>query len=200
MPISDEYKTIFIHIPRTGGTSFEDTLKLRENKKKTLIGIIPGKNIVYQHLTPKQLREYIPVNKWESYYKFVIVRNPLDRAVSDFSFFKKNKKGPLLGIHTFLDYCKLAEKVVTQESYNKHILYDHFRPQYKYLQGIKYNKICRMESYGKDIEQVKKIIGCNIPELHKNGGSAYKIIPTLEEKKIIQRVYHKDYKILGYNY
>lgn len=70
--ISHEYKCIFIHIPRTGGTSVE----------KAVCGknwwLIDKKT---KHLTAseskKKYKQY-----WEDYFKFSFVRNPWDRTIS----------------------------------------------------------------------------------------------------------------------
>jgi len=70
--INHEYKCIFIHIPRCGGTSIEamfniDMWAYDKGKTKHLIAS-----------TAKELyKDY-----WNSYFKFSIVRNPWDRMVS----------------------------------------------------------------------------------------------------------------------
>lgn len=70
--ISHQYKCIFIHIPRTAGTSIEKW--------------ICGSNWWYidketKHLLASQAKD-IYKEYWDSYYKFSFVRNPWDRMVS----------------------------------------------------------------------------------------------------------------------
>jgi hypothetical protein len=74
--ISHEHKCIFIHIPRTGGTSIEvafigtDIFKVNPNEK---------------HITASEAKKlYEPY--WNSYFKFSIVRNPFDRVISLYHF------------------------------------------------------------------------------------------------------------------
>ena len=66
--ISHIYKCIFLHKGRTGGTSIEKSFGcLMEGDKK--------------HLTQSQSREEYK-EYWDTYFKFTIVRNPLDWMVS----------------------------------------------------------------------------------------------------------------------
>jgi hypothetical protein len=70
--ICHESKAIFIHIPRTGGTSVE-------------LALI-GKNWwqvdrTTKHLTCRQARQ-VYAEYWDNYFKFSIVRNPWDWLVS----------------------------------------------------------------------------------------------------------------------
>lgn len=74
--ISHKFKCIFIHIPRTGGSSIEKMLVGRNwwgVDKRT------------KHLTASQAKSiYRPF--WDDYFKFSFVRNPYDRAASLLSF------------------------------------------------------------------------------------------------------------------
>ena len=79
--ISHEYKFIFVHIPKTAGTticSSWDGAALKQICKQT--GILGG-----THKTALQLREGYP-KEWSEYTKFTVVRNPYDRFVSGFFF------------------------------------------------------------------------------------------------------------------
>lgn len=70
--ISHKHKCIFIHIQRTGGTSIEEWICGKDwwgVEKET------------KHLLASQAKE-IYKKYWNSYFKFSIVRNPLDRMVS----------------------------------------------------------------------------------------------------------------------
>lgn len=201
MPISDRYKVIFVHIPKTGGTSIERMLQLRECKAN-LFNSNYKREPVYQHFTPDKLKALIPKEKWDTYYKFVTVRHPLQRALSDFKFFRSNKVYNSMKsaqpITTFSDYCKLAENIVSTNDFHTNPFYDHFIPQYYYFNDIIYNKVCRFETFINDIEDVKKSIGCISPLKHVNSSSRIKVEVTPEDISIIERVYAQDYEQFGY--
>lgn len=67
--ISHEHRCIFIHIPRTGGTSIET--------------VIHGESypIEHKHLIASQAKA-VYADYWDRYFKFAFVRNPWDRMVS----------------------------------------------------------------------------------------------------------------------
>lgn len=70
--ISHEYKCIFIHIPRTGGTSIE-----AEIVGKNWWTVSPET----KHLTASQAKK-IYQTYWDDYFTFSFIRNPWDRCVS----------------------------------------------------------------------------------------------------------------------
>ena len=74
--ILDDHKILFIHIPRTGGTSVEKffEFKTHDNLLSTQSSIRNA-----QHLTLKEYTQEIDIEK---YFKFTIVRNPWDRLLS----------------------------------------------------------------------------------------------------------------------
>lgn len=70
-------KCIFIHIPRTGGTSIEDFF----GKHVWPMG---GKKAC-QHITARHAKK-IYAEWWDDYFKFSMIRNPYDLAVSQSRF------------------------------------------------------------------------------------------------------------------
>ena len=75
--IVEKRKCIFIHIPKTGGTSIEYFFKKKGGQRK--------------HALPRKIKKEFP-SKWENYYKFAFVRNPWDRFVSLWVKFKEEVK------------------------------------------------------------------------------------------------------------
>jgi hypothetical protein len=91
MPVSHTHKTIFVHIPKTAGTSVEAVLGMHGVKKD--IGLVPYFNQeldhehLYggplQHMTAQAIRTVLNnESAFQSYFKFTVVRNPWDRLVS----------------------------------------------------------------------------------------------------------------------
>jgi chondroitin 4-sulfotransferase 11 len=70
MPISTKLRSIFIHIPKNAGTSVLHALGMVEYE-----GHIPWWE--YRQMDPR---------KWDSYFKFAIVRNPWERTVSNYLY------------------------------------------------------------------------------------------------------------------
>ena len=90
MPHFPEYNLLFIHIPKTGGTSYEEYML---DKTKTRLwgskNIFPDSNlnkISLQHQTYQtiyQYRELLGIKFDDKLKKLAFVRNPYDRIVSD---------------------------------------------------------------------------------------------------------------------
>lgn len=74
MPISHEHKLFLIHVPKTAGTSIQETLKMD----------------YAGHHTPQQLKKKFP-KEWETYKKFAVIRNPWDRMVSNYYYILAEK-------------------------------------------------------------------------------------------------------------
>lgn len=71
MPISDKHKLIFIHIPKNAGTAITNTLEMAD------IG----------HHGWQYYKSKYP-QKWDSYTKISVTRNPWDRVVSCYEYSK----------------------------------------------------------------------------------------------------------------
>ena len=70
--IDDIHKVIFVHIPRTSGTSIESFMKDHTSRYKG----------IEKHSNAFQLYQSIGKKKWNSYFKFSITRNPYDMVIS----------------------------------------------------------------------------------------------------------------------
>jgi hypothetical protein len=106
MPINHESKTLFVHIPKCGGTSVEKLLDMSYDNnfytyKKKASSIfskldfskftleeraeVEEKNL--QHCTYRELKKLLPVEVFTTdYYIFSIVRNPYTRIVSEYFY------------------------------------------------------------------------------------------------------------------
>lgn len=113
--ICHDKKVIFVHIPKTGGTSIEyafDQVKLKRKK------VVQHPNT--KHHTNEEMQKQFP-EEHASYYKFSVVRNPWEREYSLWKFLqemnrKSNEK------RNFLNFDIFKKTKVESE-----IIYDDFK-------------------------------------------------------------------------
>ena len=91
--ISHKKKAVFVHIPRTAGTSIEAELKKhgRVSIASSDIQSCPCQHICAGHSTALETKSDLGKN-WNNYYTFTIVRNPWDRMVSVYEYIFQSDK------------------------------------------------------------------------------------------------------------
>jgi len=207
MPISFEYKTIFIHIPKTAGESMEMKLGMYGANGiplQRLWGI--HRQNVLQHLTANQIYcSYLTPDIFNSYFKFSFVRNPWDKAVSEYHWYLR------FGEHMEFNEWVKTLPIRTQESSHRHILeVGHNIPQYKFIYNDNYqllvNFIGRFENLEEDFKFVCNSIGIKDFSLpHTNSTAAiqrkhYSTYYNDESKKTIATLYCKDIELFNYKF
>lgn len=106
MVIND--KVIFVHCPRTSGTSIRRALLKGEDPNDPENLQSPG-NLKpglfwrnQKHAYASMIKENVPQEVWETRFKFSIVRNPWDRMVSLYGLFRKKHLGNKYKINKFI--------------------------------------------------------------------------------------------------
>ena len=204
MPISRKHKAIFIHIPKNAGESMEKKLGIYGESKDNLWGV-HGK-FVLQHLTLFQMKRlYLKSDEFDRYYKFTFVRNPWDKAVSEYHWYQRYN-API----TFKDWVKgLSARLKTSK--NLHVLeIGHNVPQYKYIYDKNGNLLVdfvgRFESLQSDFDKVCKKLGIkdsslpNIEATASQDRKPYKEYYDIETIGIIANVYKKDIELFNYEF
>lgn len=213
MPISHEHKCIFIHIPKTGGTSIENALGVfgdwKEQNTCTMFGKINSEELrrlshpsnFLQHITASTLKKIDRIS-FDDYYKFSFVRNPWDRFVSSYSnkdpdlVDRAENQGIKLSDATFEEYVYLTENI-------KH---PHLSSQFEYLFGEDgeciVDFIGRFEKIEEDFELVREKIGISASLEHLNSSShkPYREYYNRKTKLIIKNRYLNDINIFKYKF
>ena len=190
--INHDYKFIFLHNNRTGGTSVEYffTQEVEVNCK---------------HFSPLDWIKNFPL-EWKTYFKFSIVRNPWDKVVSQWALDKKRygDKFP----KTFKEFVKYPQGFPLRPQL--HFLSDpkciNHKDIINYVESnIDY--IMRFESLQRDFEKLCNKLGESNTSLpHKySSASIRKSVPYQEyydeeTRNIIARIYDIDIKYFGYNF
>jgi len=107
MIISHKYKFIFIKPTKVAGTSIEVALAKHCGNKDIVTPVTkyspdsdsekyshPAKNYTgfYNHISPEEIKGKVGEEIYDNYFKFTIVRNPWDLAVSRYWWEEKKKK------------------------------------------------------------------------------------------------------------
>jgi len=189
-----KYKCIFIHIPKTAGTS--------------ILTILAGNRVFRDHASYYDFQRADLV-KFESYFKFCFVRNPYDRAVSCYEYLKcgGNQMDDLYFKELIENKYPTFEKFIL-EYLDKDIIHEHvlFKPQYTFVYDCKnqchIDYIAKYESIDKDFEVICKNLKISVPLPKINGVDrvSYKNYYTnnlIEEK--IHFLYRKDFILFNYS-
>ena len=197
--INHKYKIIFIHIPRTGGTSIEKCIA-----GKNWWNIHPPSKHLTAHLAKKEYTKY-----WDDYFKFAFVRNPWDRMVSllkhgSFYGVKFNFNDKLLMNEYFDDY----DKIEYDKRFSHLNQFKDFTSKknsiYQNIIGDEMNFVGKFENLQEDFNTVCDKIGIpqqrlpHIEKLHKR--RHYTEYYDDETREIVAQKYARDIEYFGYKF
>ena len=203
MPISHKHKTIFVHIPKTAGTSIEKILGIGGINKKVLRThekiLINKIQYAPQHFTATILKNNIWCkDHWNDYFKFSIVRNPYTRVLSEYFWTKGKTKQHLAFDHKSFD--NFLSRFYS--SLNR----DHKLSQTTYLyegQKLLVNKVFHFERLKATYRFLRKKCKVKVKLLPHTQKSSNKIdylnALTSEQKDFIFELYKDDFKNFKYN-
>jgi len=200
MVICNKRKLIFVHIPKTGGTTVEKRLNLTnlDNLYSTTL-FQNGRTL--QHMTWDKYKDKFP-EKYKTYTTFSIVRNPYTRFLSSYMWMPpQSKLGKLSGqtIEEFIEEAALCNMI---KNYFKNPFFEHFLPQWKYIydsnNNLMIDALFYQEKYHNIDTFLKKKFNCHSTTTFEIGNQ-HKPILTKENKRKIFLIYKKDFELLGYN-
>jgi hypothetical protein len=197
---SERFRTIFVHIPRTGGQSVEGAFLGKQEltwrtRGSLLLGRNPKRGAKPKYLGHLLAREYVELgfvapDAFASCLKFTIARNPFDRVLSEYRY--RAQKHPL-ELQEFLDF-------LTRPRHDRHII-----PAASYvLDGsgkLMVDRVIRFESISHDFSMLSKaIFGAEIDLPHVNRTSFQGAVRPLseDEKTLIYRHYECDFDLFRY--
>lgn len=199
--VSDEYKVIFVSIPRTGGHTINS---LFQKDKEINPGEVGGR-----HAKPSDYVNAFPI-KWKEYFKFTIVRNPFDRVVS---YWSRNNRGYLtqmdLSKKKIWDKVKNDFNTFIQNELAKNLNRTHYIPMIRWFEFPRgyanYDYVCRFEKFQDEIKRVCDKVGKEYPEeISKTFGAprigSYKEYYTEESIAIVKKLYAEDLRKFKYDF
>lgn len=175
MIICDQYKFVYIHVPRTGGTSVHKMWKKWD----------PG---LRRHTTYQQAKRRF---SGKNYFSFGFIRNPWERIYS--SYWKHVK-------HSTVDTSKGFKFWMFDESRTDSKR--HKQPAMYFLKGVDY--IARYENFEKEWDYIFNHIGLpriQLPHVYKyKDNTPYQEIYDDEMKEFISRYHQEDIDYGAYTF
>lgn len=207
--IFHDYKTIFVHIPKAGGTSIENLLwpdsKTRTDKDLWM-GFISRYYNKYQtgglqHLLASQIIKEVGEKIFFDYYKFALVRNPWSRALSQFIYMSKREDlRSFINMNredSFLEYLNLIQL-------REHV---QWKPQIDFiLDGngeLLIDNFFKLEQINNNYGTLSKNVGANfdkLPHLNKGNYSSFKDYYNKESIEIVSEIYKEDIGYFNYQF
>lgn len=202
MPISHKYKAIFVHIPKTAGTSVERALEIKALDKDSYRHrdefMIDGVKYALQHYTAEMLMQEEAIQPhWKSYYKFAFVRHPYTRVLSEYFWVKgKTNHGLEFNRKDFKSHL---------ESYYAKINTDHKLSQTQYLYSsynvLLVDKVFRFEQIKTVFEELsgKLKLKSKLEHTQKSSNStSYTAELDNDDKYFIYELYRDDFEKFNY--
>jgi hypothetical protein len=188
--ILNESRCIFVHIPKTGGTSIAKALG---HFDKVVYG-------VQDHRTIVEIRHSTPQHDFDNYYKFTIVRNPWDRMVSWY----KNVTSDAI----YRDRFGVPERCSLREFLTEHGSIWGLQSQLHWIReptgSIPLNSIGRFERLSKDFGCVCERLGLRelqLPHLFKAyDATPYTALYDHETRSIVAHRYAEEIAMFGYSF
>lgn len=197
--INHDLKAIYFHVPKTGGLFVENILErcyefktyyftheqhelfvddVDKNAHPSGFINLTKKGLVDYYVTSKKFEKIANMNieKWNSYYKFTFIREPVDRFISGYNY-----------LHLDISINYLLDNKTQINNYNYFHL---FVSQKDQLNGIKIDFIGFQENLNEDLKTILKNIGCDynkysiLFEKKRNESGKKYMIHENEKKKI----------------
>ena len=203
MPYYPELNILFIHIPKTGGTVIEKSMK--KMTKQNLFSLYPSNkilkhpynNVSLQHqyyTTLYTYRNLLNIRFDDTIKIFSVVRNPYDRIISDL-FWNDLIKPYFTSEQVF--------HVIQNKYLNRNDLDNHNKPQYKFVTDDDCNlipniKIFRCEELNEKNDEINKYFNIDINIVQSNVNKDYSKYLNAKSIILINNYYKKDFELFDY--
>lgn len=213
MPISNEKKIVFVHIPKTSGTSIEAMLGLKNDRNNSNYSNLMGRinpdikkalscrSNYLQHLTFSEIVKLLGPESIMDYTKFTVVRNPWDRLVSCYCNMDSNlvrvalESGIKLADMSFHDFVESTLSI-------EHV---HLVPQHEFVSqahGQSLNRVFKFEFLHELHRFMNDEMGISnsMPRLNSSKRDSYRNYYDKNLVQIVAERYKADIDMFNYEF
>lgn len=190
---------LFIHIPKTAGTTIRTVLDFKEYRNPKEIPENTPQHVSFGHVDYAGLYErgYIDPEFHKNSFKFTFVRNPYGRAVSLYEYYLKTGK---ITPRSFKEFVSQLDSVAPIGVFNQQG-WSQCNPQVRWIERVDIDFIGYFEFLEKDLKKVAFRIGKTIPNelprLNKTIDKSLSSYYDRDTKRMVETVYEEDFEMLG---
>lgn len=203
----EELGCIFIHIPKSGGTSIG----------RTLFGDFEG-----NHMPAATYQMIYDRETFERLFKFCVSRNPFDRLLSAYRFFRNGaERLPHAGMVDMSRRPELQDATAAAESFERFVLdwltpgrvrqHEHFRPQYRFVCAPDGEMVVdyagRFETMDESFAHITERLGVEATLMHDRKSvrrdddvATYTDAYTPAMRAVVERFYERDLRLFDYQF
>lgn len=200
-----DYKCIFIHIPKTGGSSIDHVLN-KLPKKDTIKLSIPLD--MHPHVKALTVKCAIGNELWDEYFSFAFVRNPWDLMISCYNWWLQNA-------YIYRHFQHDIEKIEAMGSFDNFMHSEYGQEMINEIKGnmfdwlsdengeIIVDYVGKFENIQEDWDKICKYIGIanqKLPHLNKTKRKSYQEYYSPGTKQIVYERFGKIIELYGYKF
>ncbi|MDO5612637.1 MAG: sulfotransferase family 2 domain-containing protein [Paracoccus sp. (in: a-proteobacteria)] len=213
MIISTRHRYIFVHIPKTGGTSLTQALEQRVGRDDIILSDTPkgrarrrrvkdatARGRLWKHATLADIEGLVDPAIYADYLILTIVRNPWDRMVSMYHWARDQRfSHPLVRLAQTVDFDEFIRSPIARPTMARRIGY--------YLTDSRGTEwpalILRFETLAADTEGLGRRLGLKLnplPHLKKSARGDYRSYYTAETAGIVAAAAQESVTRFGYSF
>lgn len=217
MLFSPDYNFLFVHVPKTAGSSLDMALRpycispkrtlLRSFSRRLPIVEDPLKAHFRIHDTAAFIRKKFSPRVYDQMTSFAVVRNPFDHAVSHFEYMKQYRSAKIaekfaqMSFHDYLHYRSsprlCLDRIFARLPDQSYFLCDP-------LGTVRVNHVLRFETLQEDFNTLArslKLPSCELPRVNpaKSRRADHTTYYDDAAIELVRRIYIRDFQCFGYS-
>lgn len=147
------------------------------------------------HIKAREVKERVPREIWDGYYKFTVDRNPWDKVLSHYHFVRQ-RYGKYDRDISFDEYLDVAELPYNYTKYTD-------------LEGnLMVDRVLRYEELNKELGEVfgelgvpfEGSLGATEKSHYRKDRRPYQEVYTPEQRAKVEKLFHREIELLGYEF